>query len=81
MPSSARSADLLSVPLPLLRSLSLRPSRLLSRSLRLSALRFRLYSLSLSLNSMRISSSTLASTLSSRLPPRWAMDLLRATVA
>lgn len=79
MPSSARSADLLSVPLPLLRSLSLRPSRLLSRSLRLSPLRFRLFSLSL--NSMRISSSTLASTLSSRLPPRWAMDLLRPTVA
>ena len=77
MPSSAQSADLLSVPLPLLRSLSLHPSRPLSLSLRLSPLRFRLFSL----NSMRISSSTLASTLSSRLPPRWAMDLLRPTVA
>lgn len=79
MPSSARFADLLSVPLPLLRSLSLHPNRPLSRSLRLSPLRFRLSSLSLS--SMRISSSTLASTLSSRLQLRWAMDLLRPTVA
>lgn len=81
MPNSARSADLLSVPLPLLRSLSLHPSRPLSRSLRLSPLRFRLFSLSRSLSSMRISSSTLASTLSSRLQLRWAMDLLRPTVA
>lgn len=77
MPSSAQSADLLSVPLPLLRSLSLRPSRLFSLSLRLSPLRFRLFSLS----SMRISSSTPVSTPSSLLPPRWAMDLLRPTVA